>query len=191
LKQGQGFYGHFALAVGGGEVRDPLGVLGLKVIVRSDERVTESATSRHKNPDKEQRRWLELVDEVEETLQGCAKPIHVMDREGDSYEIFAGLVSASRKFVIRLTHNRAIGDGEPKLFEALNQLEGIAEREVFLGHRKRHSAPSHRKIHRMRSGNRVVTKHSVLPQPGVHGRASAKADTGVAGRMGETGRALA
>jgi hypothetical protein len=43
----------------------------------------------------------------------------------------------------------------------------------------------------MRPDNRVVTKHGVPSQLGVHGRANAKADTGVARRVGETGRALA
>jgi hypothetical protein len=147
LQQGRGFYAHFALAIGGQEVRDPLGVLGLKVIVRDEERVTENASARHKNPDKEQRRWLELVEQVEAALEGCSKPIHVMDREADSYEIFEGMASLGRRFVIRLTHNRLLDDGESKLFDEMNQVEGLAEREVPLGHRKRHSAPSHRKIH--------------------------------------------
>jgi len=44
---------------------------------------------------------------------------------------------------------------------------------------------------RMRSANRVVTKRGVPSQVGVHGRASAEADTSVARGVGETGRALA
>ena len=44
---------------------------------------------------------------------------------------------------------------------------------------------------RMRSDNRVVTKHGVPSQVVVHGRASAEADTSVARGVGETGRALA
>ena len=46
-------------------------------------------------------------------------------------------------------------------------------------------------VKRMRSGNRVMTRHAVLPQVGEHGRAGAKTDTSVARRVGETGRALA
>lgn len=169
LQKGRGFYGHFALAVGGQEIRDPLGVLGLKVIVRDEERVTENASARHKNPDKEQRRWLELVEQVEEALGGCAKPIHVMDREADSYEIFSGLVGLDRRFVIRLTHNRLLDDGESRLFDEMNQVEGLVEREVPLGHRKRHSSPSHRKIHPPRTARAAKLAFAAstvcLPRP--------------------------
>jgi hypothetical protein len=163
LQQGQGFYGHLALAVGGHEVRDPLGILGLKIIVRDEQRVTENSVARHKNRDKEQRRWLELVEEIEALLQGCAKPIHVMDREADSYEIFEGLVSAGHRFVIRLTHNRMLDDGESRLFDELNQVEGVAVREVPLGHRKRNSAPSHRKIHPPRSARMAKLSFAAMP----------------------------
>jgi hypothetical protein len=169
LQQGRGFYGHFALAVGGREIRDPLGVLALKVIVRDEERVTESAVARHRNPDKEQRRWLELAEEVEAALEGCIKPIHVMDREADSYEIFDGMMSAGRRFVIRLTHNRVLQGGESKLFDELKQVEGIAEREVPLGHRKRSAAPSHRKIHPPRAARSAKLAFAAttvcLPRP--------------------------
>lgn len=146
LQSGRGFYGHFALAVGGHEVRDPLGVMGLKIIVRDEERVAENGQTRHRNPKKEHARWLELVEEVE-ALQSGVKPIHVMDREADSYEIFAGLISSNYRFVIRLAQNRLLDDGTSKLFDELNQVAGIAEREVFLGHRKRHGSAEHRKIH--------------------------------------------
>jgi hypothetical protein len=169
LQQGRGFYGHFALAVGGRKIRDPLGIVGLKVVVRDEERVTENATRRQKNPDKEQHRWLDLVEEVESALEGCTKPIHVMDREADSYEIFDGLISAGRRFVIRLTHNRVLDDGESRLFDELKQVEGIAEREVPLGHRKRHSAPSHRKIHPPRAARMAKLAFAAtticLPRP--------------------------
>jgi hypothetical protein len=70
-----------------------------------------------------------------------------MDREADSYEIFAGMISSGYRFVIRLAQNRLLDDGTSKLFDELNQVAGIAEREVFLGHRKRHGSAAHRKIH--------------------------------------------
>jgi hypothetical protein len=169
LKHGRGFYGHFALAVGGQEIRDPLGVLGLKVIVRDRERVAESAKARRENPDNEQRRWLELVDQVEAALDGRAHPIHVMDREADSYEIFAGLVGLDRRFVIRLTHNRLLDDGESKLFDEMIQVEGLAEREVPLSHRKRHGPPAQRKIHPPRTSRAAKLAFSAstvcLPRP--------------------------
>jgi IS4 transposase len=92
-----------------------------------------------------------------------------MDREADSYEIFDCLVSAGRRFVIRLMHNRILAGGESRLFDELNQVEGIAEREVHLGHRKRHSAPSHRKIHPPRAARMAKLAFAAtticLPRP--------------------------
>lgn len=95
----QGFFGHFALAVRADGSRQPLGIVGLKTFVRT-EQLPGPTTGRpcvHRE-NKEAARWFALASEVH-SLKGNA--IHVMDREADSYENHRQLVAAGIRFVIR------------------------------------------------------------------------------------------
>jgi hypothetical protein len=95
-----GFFGHFAFAVSADESHRPLGVVGLTTFVRTGRPLGKAITGkrRWKRGDKESARWVELALTVEQRL---ANPIHVMDREGDSYENFRLLNEAGARFVIR------------------------------------------------------------------------------------------
>lgn len=148
LQKGRGFYGHMALAVTHNETRDPLGLLGIKTIVRKDERTDKERdrNAKVRRTDRESLRWAELVEEVGEQCCGVVDVIHVMDREADSFELFERLIAGNHRFVIRLTHDRKL-QGDCKLLDALAGASVVATREVKLSARVGHSAPSTRKIH--------------------------------------------
>jgi hypothetical protein len=94
--KGQGFLGHLAVVVGGHD-RRPLGVAALQALTRKKKtrkkRTAKRQTSRR---NKESRRWWEGVEQAEATLREATSVVHVMDREGDSYELFAQLQDSGR-----------------------------------------------------------------------------------------------
>ena len=134
---------------------EPLGSLELYAWSRLDE-----ANKRPKpkgsllDPDRESLRWAESAQRASERLFGKTSPIHVMDREGDQFELFATLADKGQRFVIRLGHNRRLKkgrgrDGYPMLNEVLASGPALFTREVSLGQRQRDEAPN---------------KHNVFPQ---------------------------
>jgi hypothetical protein len=91
-------------------------------------------------------RWFNQVKSVEQRLSR-AKLIHVMDREGDSYQLFSDLVGGGFRFVVRLAHNRLLESGEHEhLFEELGTATTIAERSVRLSYRKKSKMPRRESI---------------------------------------------
>jgi Transposase DNA-binding/Transposase DDE domain len=149
-----GFLGHFALAVSTDEGHVPLGVLGVSTLSRSKKPHGESNWVRLHSPFKESLRWERLVAEVEERA-GSGKVIHVMDREGDSYELLDVLTSAKSRFVIRLAHDRnCIEEGEnQRISEALSEKPTVLERQVELSRRSsKGRSPADQKIHPPRKG---------------------------------------
>jgi hypothetical protein len=137
--QGQGFYAHYSLALSPSS--EPLGVLGLRVWSRSRQRkVKQSPRMRILDPDRESLRWHDAVHEVALRLGGKTQAIHVMDREADSYELLADLMEHEQRFVVRVAHDRLLGDDEPAglthLYDAMAQTETLLEREVQLNRRK-------------------------------------------------------
>jgi len=114
LRPGQGFFGHFALAVGADGDREPLGLLNLETIFRYDKAIPRKKR-RAKDNRGESARWRRSIDEAEAHLAGAARAIHVMDREADSYAIFSALDSVGRFFVIRSFQDRVLADDETRL----------------------------------------------------------------------------
>jgi hypothetical protein len=104
-----GFLAHVALVMD--RRRAPLGIGGMQTLFR--ERGTRRTKHSERQPlgNRESRRWLALVETVEERLSGRAKVIHVMDREADFYELIAPLASGGRRFVIRLQFDRVTDSG--------------------------------------------------------------------------------
>ena len=137
----QGFLGHFTFcAAPSGE---PLGALGLHAWRREGKvkghRPQQESQS---DPDRESLRWIDSALLAGELLRGRTEAVHLMDREGDSYELFAFLLEHEQRFVIRLSHDRRREGGRaapamPKLFEALSGAPYFFEREVMLAERKR------------------------------------------------------
>jgi phage baseplate assembly protein gpV len=158
----KGFFGHFALAVAWGTNR-PLGVLGMKTFSRTEKKYSRGTRAaylrrlRH-DPTKESLRWGDLVEQVESELRGCpAVPIHVMDRESDSYVLIARMRAVGARFVIRATAKRKLfplGAGEPVAgdYEDWKNFPDVVEREVPLSPRRRSSPYYCKGRHPVREG---------------------------------------
>ncbi len=100
-----GFWLHAALAVSAEGLRAPLGVVGIAPFVRQPDRTRVKKPHwrvRFRDPAKESRRWAKGVATVRQRLGTDAHPIHVMDREGDNYELLADLIQQKDRFVVRL-----------------------------------------------------------------------------------------
>ncbi len=160
-----GFYGHFALALSADPSHLPLGVLGMSVVSRSQkwgegEKKTEQ--EQHENPNREFRRWGQMVRAVEERA-GVGAVIHVMDREADSYELFAAMMKSGARFVIRMAYDRVLAPPWPAdprtLTTAVEQAKDVLQREVPISARRATGLTSkQRKIHPPRAA-RVAKLH--------------------------------
>ena len=51
---------------------------------------------------------MDGVTTVRSGLGPTTHAIHVMDRDADSYEIFAALIAHQDRFIVRLQHNRRV-----------------------------------------------------------------------------------
>jgi Transposase DNA-binding/Transposase DDE domain len=106
-----GFLIHTALAVSAEGLRAPFGVLALAPWVRRP--VAGRAQKPHwrvrfHDPLKESRRWAAGVRRVRDRLGPTTRAIHVMDREGDNYELFTELWAHGDRCVIRLHYDRTL-----------------------------------------------------------------------------------
>lgn len=150
LKSERGFYAHFSLAVNPDERREPLGILSFIPVIRKEKGARKKRTARvvQSDPEKEYLRWTQGIDEAERQLAGIKRAIHVGDRESDSYEILSGMTANDRGFVLRLKYNRNIltQDESAKLYDVLEQAQGVAEREVPLSFRTDHKSQGTLKV---------------------------------------------
>lgn len=107
------FWLHAALAVSADGLRAPLGVLELAPWVRQTPPTRMAKPhwrERFKDPSKESRRWIRGVHAVRQRLGPEVRTIHLMDREGDNYELFAEAIQHGERFVIRLNYDRRLAD---------------------------------------------------------------------------------
>lgn len=135
----QGFLAHFSIGVA--RTGRPLGSLALHAWVRQGARVgRRKTTSELRDPDRESHRWQESALLTGELLHGRTKAIHVMDREGDQFELLSILLEHDQHFVVRLAHDRRMESGRglsgnPKLFESLSDCPFFFARQVDIGTR--------------------------------------------------------
>lgn len=150
---GQGFFGHFALAIG--DARNPLGVVGLTVIVRGSGVAKRSkSVTRTKRHSPESVRWAETIRASEERLRGL-HPIHVMDREADDYELLHELVDKHWRFIVRVHEARqrkvsSVGRPITPLEDVAPRLRGVAKRDVAINPRAGKRGGLSEKIHPIR-----------------------------------------
>jgi hypothetical protein len=149
----RGFFAHVSLAVGADGLREPFGVLNHKTWFREQRTRARSGGRKRsgrdyvKQPERESLRWDEGVEAAERRLDGQARAIHVMDREGDNYRLLAGMAQAGRRFVVRLTQRERSARGAgaqdwDKLATLAGNAEEQFEREVELSARRKKSAPN-------------------------------------------------
>jgi len=147
--KGQGFLGHFTLLVAPGELRRPLGIIGLQTIAREDRR----GTAKPRAAASEFVRWQRGVEIAEERIAGRTPVVHVMDREGDSYELLANLTRSGKRFVIRNRFDRPVGEsGEQRLTDVMAAAETVVERMVALSSRRQVKIIFNRRRHPARAG---------------------------------------
>lgn len=131
----QGFFGHFALALLPGEERVPLGVCGLLRHSRQIQKGTrrKSWWEMCRDPTRESLRWGQLVDQIE-TRRKDFECIHLMDREGDIYDLMAQMSRIGARFVVRAAHDRALSKGG-RLHQQLPKLPPRAYRSINIAPR--------------------------------------------------------
>jgi len=174
-----GFFGHVSLVVSADGQRRPLGISSLETIFRTQ----RSQHGRRKAPgsittkraDRESKRWERGIETSETLLSPATAPIHVADREADSYQLLALLTQRQARFVIRIRHDRRarLAEGEKEEWSSLKQLAAEAdaclEREVPLSHRRGSPAPRAAKTHPPRKGRmaklRFATTKLELQRP--------------------------
>jgi Transposase DNA-binding/Transposase DDE domain len=138
ISSSQTFYGHFSLAVAADGSRRPLGVTSLFTWIRGEQRSGV-----------EHARWLAQIRAAEQAL-ASTQAIHVFDREGDDYNLFAQALASDIHFVARALTDRwtvnAAGVVE-KLKTSLASIEHVATRDAWLTRRRQHRSPVKAKIH--------------------------------------------
>lgn len=141
IRPGQGFFGHFSLAVTADGTRRPLGLLNVETVFRLDQ-AKPKAERRKADNRGESIRWRNGVEASEALLAGRAQAIHVMDREGDSYAILSALDAAKRSFVIRSFQDRVLaGQDHERLQATAAKAKATLRREVPLSPRPRIKGP--------------------------------------------------
>lgn len=144
-----GFFAHVGLVVDAGHHRRPLGVLHVEPYWRT-KRSGRGSRNKHVNgrevaswEGRESERWMRGVQACQEQLAGCSV-VHVMDREGDKYELFAHLKEHDERFVVRSMHDRRLSDKMHhglSLREMAQQQPVQLERDVHLSRRTASTAP--------------------------------------------------
>ncbi len=131
----QGFLLHHALAVLPGEARLPLGTCGMIRIRRTERKNTNKKSwyLMSKDPNRESLRWGKLVEQVQDRSDGV-ELIHLMDREGDNYDLFALMLRNGARFVVRGCHDRALATSD-RLLGQLAELKPKAHRHIELSER--------------------------------------------------------
>lgn len=168
IHPGQGFFGHFSLVATADGERVPLGLAALETVFRLEKAIG------HKNwtPSKsrgERARWLNCVEDAETLLGDETRAIHVMDREADSYAIFAALIERRRSFVIRSFQDRVLADHDAaRLRAAARSARATFRREVPLSPRPAKPGPQGKRhpARRLRVARLSFAAISVeLPRP--------------------------
>lgn len=152
MQDTKGFFGHFALAVSGGEDRIPLGVVGLIPWVRPTAKRTQSLNARkmvaRKAPraQKESCRWETLATRVSQQF-GTSDVIHVMDQEADDFVLITELQRARLRFVVRGSSDRLLEHRGDSIEDVLAMRSAEAFRTVPLSSRAAPRSAKHRRAH--------------------------------------------
>lgn len=105
-----GFFAHTALAIGGDETREPLGLAGLRTYINAQVKqrrkltTSERTKSNRTTPrqEKSSHHWEALALDVDAELRAEGiKAVHIMDQEADDFVVYAELLSRGVRFVIR------------------------------------------------------------------------------------------
>jgi hypothetical protein len=157
--QGVGFFAHVSLAIASNGHRDPLGVLSVLTHTRTGKPKRKSGRHTERRPAKEREsyRWQEGVDATEDAIAGQVPVVHLMDREADSFALFAHMLRREARFVVRIRANRKLDETE-KLFAHMVEMKDVISREVPISARSKQSSGGSRRVHPLRVA-RVARLH--------------------------------
>ena len=131
----QQFLVHCSLAISADGSRRPLGLVAMSQhlpVSTADKRLQD--------------RWAQHVLEVHALGRPPESVVHLMDREGDDYEILDLLKRLQTRFVLRAQYNRILETG--RLRDSLANATLQAQREVELARRTaKESGPKQSRIH--------------------------------------------
>lgn len=145
-----GFLAHVSLVVAAEGSPVPLGVLAAEFLVRKSVRAKRPADRRtQEDPLKaagESARWERGFAATDSALrEASVRPIHVADREGDSYLLLSMMLEHQRAFVFRMAQDRTLeldGDeGTARISDVLKEMPVLARRTVTLGARDTSKRP--------------------------------------------------
>lgn len=164
-EQRQGFWLHTSLAVSADNVRAPVGVLAVKPFIRKTR--PPGTPKRHRerfaDPEKESRCWMDGVRAARAQLGARVRALHLMDREGDSYELFTALIAAGERFIVRMNHDRRVlldarTPNITKLSDVCGALSPLGTRDVYVSPRDGGAQRplQARKKHPARTGRRAT-----------------------------------
>ena len=147
----RGFFGHVALAVGGGEERVPLGVVGMMLYARperSGKSLNERKRDARRKPrnEKESHRWETLAQRVAAAFP-TGDVIHVMDQEADDFTLLAILHAAGLRFVVRGSSERQLWHLGPSIGQHIAASDAVVFRSVQLSKREKDRSAKNRKMH--------------------------------------------
>ena len=163
----QGFWFHVALAVSAEGLRAPLGLIAVAPFTRpAIGGVKPSWRERFRDPRKESRRWAAGVTAVRSRMGAPGRAIHVMDREGDSYELFAALTAHGDRCVVRVRYDRQVVCAETPAPTRLSDLRArapvLVERKVTVTARRAEDR-AQRLAHPAREGRVATVSFAACP----------------------------
>jgi hypothetical protein len=144
-----GFFLHASLAVT--SAREPLGIVAAQTWSRTQP-IRGRANKRHlrKDPTRESLRWIRGVLAAEEAIGRPAHAVHVMDREGDNYDLFTQMHAGSIRHIVRLAHNHNLIGTADKLKQRALAAPTVLQRQVYLSPRTKLRELDKKAIHRDR-----------------------------------------
>lgn len=149
-----GFFGHFSMLVRDDDTFEPLGIVNMSPINRTNEPRKQklNGSDYAKKATHEGTRWLESIEAVESKAPEM-NMIHVADREGDKIPLMAYELHNQQRFVIRASYNRKIISEDAALLKEALALSKSREiyRSVPVSKRKKSVFSNANKRHPPRS----------------------------------------
>lgn len=185
LKTGKaGFDLHYGLVLEADEWKRPLGVIYAETLHRTGKprknrsseakRKKQTGTETARQKVKEFDRWWRGIESAQASLAEV-DPIHVADRESDSYELMWRLLSHDIRFIFRVRTDRRARRAEDSddvwstVKTVARGCEGVLDRQVPLSRRKAEGPPALAKAHpprKMRLAKlRFAATRIVIPRP--------------------------
>lgn len=128
-RERQGFRLQVSLAIAGDGSNRPLGLLGAETWSDRMKGSTEAG------------RWCGFVDRSRGSVPAAGRLVHVVDREGDAYELLSHIDDSRDGFVIRIRHRHTVETDEEggieRIQELVARLDDVHEITVPLSKRRR------------------------------------------------------